>query len=129
MHQGNLCRKHVVTADETLGPVNGVDQPQVLGPGLLLATFLAKKPMLGEVRQQHSFDDFLRPAVSDRDRRLICLQLNGQVPAVVAQNFLRCGGSSRQGGLEILFHHVHRVFIGSGNAEWDLGGILQRGRR
>ena len=63
MHQRNLGRKHAVTANEALGPVDRVDQPKVFGVLLLFAAFLAKKTMVRKFSQQDSADNLLGPAV------------------------------------------------------------------
>ena len=97
MHQRDLGGKHAIAADEALGSVDRIHQPDEFGIPALRAALLTEKPMLREVSEQHALDDLLGLAVGHSDRGLVGLQFDAEFAAVVAKDFLRGRGRGRQG--------------------------------
>ena len=116
MHQGDLGGKHAVAADETLGPIDGIDQPEVVRVGLLFAALLAVEAVIGECSQQYVLDDFLGPPIRYGYGRLVLFQLDREVSAIIVEDVFGGRFGGRSGGLEAGFQH-HR------------NPILQRGER
>ena len=97
MHERNLGRENGIAAHKTLGAVDGIDQPEILGIQVLAPKFLAVETMLGEDTEDHFLDHGLGGFVHFRDRAVIALVANREIAAVGLLNHFSGGLGGLQG--------------------------------
>ena len=84
VHQGNLRREKRVLANETLGAVDRIDEPQIVAVGSGRASLLAIEAMLGTSRVDDGPYGLLAFQIRLGHRRAVGLRFDFEIAAVVA---------------------------------------------
>jgi hypothetical protein len=110
-HQRNLRGEERALAHETLGAVDGIDQPHALGVHVRLAGFLAIKAVRRESLAQQVADRLLRAHVGLGDRRLVGLHFDSDITLIEAADDFRGGARRVERGIQFGGWHGARACV------------------